>query len=282
MHPRQALIAEARRARIRAKVKAARWKWLQSEYFSIPWLLALGVLGLGVQFANPMSEAFAARAPESEIVQRKPVDEAEVRLLAATAWAEARSEGEAGMRAVAHVIVNRIGPRFGGDVHSVVRSPWQFSAWNRGDPNLPLAQNPERYARGGINKTSWERAKAIAREVLEGRSSDPTRGALFYHTRAVKPYWSRYGVGTQVIGQHIFYADVRNAPTRRGRRAPAPDADLINSNELAQAARTLEQSPSELPGQHEPDNGEHGGESGEAAPEPAPVEREILGGQSAA
>jgi hypothetical protein len=252
---------------------------MRAEMFSAAWLSAIALLALGAQFVSPPSEAFAARAPEEQMVRLQPVDEAEVRLLAATAWAEARSEGEEGMRAVAHVIVNRVGSRFGDDVQSVVHSPWQFSAWNLGDPNRPLALNPERYARGGINKTSWERAKAIAREVLEGSSTDPTRGALFYHTRAVKPYWSRYGVGTQVIGQHIFYADVRNAPVRRVRRA-APET--IPASDLAQAAQTLEASASNLPGEHEPDNGEHGGESGEAAPEPAPVEREILGGQSRA
>lgn len=150
-----------------------------------------------------------------------PVDEAEVHLLAATAWGEARSEGEDGMRAVAHVIVNRVGQRFGSDLETVVRAPKQFSAWNIGDPNRPLVQNPERYARGGSNLETWETAQKVAREVLSGQSVDPTNGALFYHTRAIRPWWSRYGRDSRIIGAHIFYRDVPdNTGVRRVRATP--------------------------------------------------------------
>ena len=150
------------------------------------------------------------------VAEAAVLDETDVRLLAATAWAEARSEGEDGMRAVAHVIVNRVGGRFGESVEDVIRAPWQFSAWNRGDPNRPLAQNPERYATGGVNLETWEIAQRVAREVLSGQSIDPTEGALFYHTRAIQPWWSRYGQGRREIGAHVFYRDVPN----QVRRAP--------------------------------------------------------------
>lgn len=146
------------------------------------------------------------------------VDETEVRLLAATMWGEARSEGEDGMRAVAHVMVNRIGPRFGETLSTVILSPRQFSVWNRGDPNrrlvLNLVANPEPYT-SGENALAWERAQTIAREVLSGQSVDPTGGSLFYHTRAVRPRWAPYGVGRQTIGAHIFYADVPDPGIRR-------------------------------------------------------------------
>lgn len=146
-------------------------------------------------------ESLAALAPAY-------VNEDELRLLAATAWGEARSEGEDGMRAVAHVIVNRVGARFGETVEDVVRSPWQFSVWNRGDPNRPLVMNPDRYATSGVNLETWEIAQRVAREVLSGQSVDPTNGALFYHTTAIRPWWSRYGEGAHTIGAHIFYRDV--------------------------------------------------------------------------
>jgi Cell Wall Hydrolase len=141
-------------------------------------------------------------------VPQVEVDETEVRLLAATVWGEARSEGEDGMRAVAHVMVNRIGSRFGEDLGTVILSPKQFSVWNRGDPNrrtvMRLARDPSDVA----TDAQWITAERIAREVLSGQSVDPTEGALFYHTRAVRPRWARVGQGRQVIGQHIFYADV--------------------------------------------------------------------------
>lgn len=142
------------------------------------------------------------------------LDEEEVRLLAATAWGEARSEGENGMRAVAHVMVNRIGDRFGEDLATVILSPKQFSVWNRGDPNRRTVMNLARDPSGVATDPEWMVADRIAREVLSGQSVDPTGGALFYHTRAVRPRWARVGEGRQVIGQHIFYSDVPD-PGRR-------------------------------------------------------------------
>ena len=163
---------------------------------------------------------FALSAIFAAPVEPAPVelDETEVRLLAATMWGEARSEGEDGMRAVAHVMVNRIGPRFGETLSTVILSPHQFSVWNRGDPNrrlvVNLVANPEPYT-SGENAAAWEAAQRIAREVLSGQSVDPTGGALFYHTRAVRPRWAPYGIGRQTIGQHIFYADVPDPGVRR-------------------------------------------------------------------
>lgn len=152
-------------------------------------------------------------APET-VIAEAPLNEADARLLAATIWAEARSEGEIGMRAVAHVIVNRIGARFGDNVESVIMAPWQFSAWNARDPNRPLAENPDSYAAEGANLAAWEAAQRIAREVLLGQSADPTGGALFYHARSVYPRWARFGEGRRVIGAHVFYRDVRDGSQR--------------------------------------------------------------------
>jgi hypothetical protein len=151
-------------------------------------------------------------APAASTVASAPVavNEEEVRLLAATAWGEARSEGEDGMRAVAHVMVNRVGERFGENLETVILAPKQFSVWNLGDPNRRLVRNPERYARSGVNRETWETAQQVAREVLSGQSVDPTDGALFYHTRAISPWWSRYGEGRREIGAHVFYRDVPN------------------------------------------------------------------------
>lgn len=142
------------------------------------------------------------------------LNEDEVRLLAATVWGEARSEGEDGMRAVAHVMVNRIGPRFGEDLATVILSPKQFSVWNRGDPNRRTVVNLARDPSSVATDPQWLVADQVAREVLSGQSVDPTGGALFYHTRAVRPRWARVGQGRQTIGQHIFYADVPDPGVR--------------------------------------------------------------------
>lgn len=177
-----------------------------------PDALAAVVSGEPIVTGFVPSEPQAAAAPEAPPVV---VNEDEVRLLAATVWGEARSEGEIGMRAVAHVMVNRVGPRFGEDLATVILAPKQFSVWNRGDPNRRLVLNLVRDESYATDAEQWAMAQRIAREVLSGESVDPTGGALFYHTRAVRPRWARDGVGRQTIGAHYFYADVPDAGTRR-------------------------------------------------------------------
>jgi N-acetylmuramoyl-L-alanine amidase len=173
------------------------------------------MLFLAVAFNFALHPDALAQVTGAELVsfsttpnQTPTVDPEDVHLLAATAWAEARSEGEAGMRAVAHVIVNRLGGRFGQDLRSVIFAPRQFSAWNAHDPNRRLAQDPERYAADGANRDTWEIAQQVALQVLDGQSVDPTNGALFYHARSVRPRWSAQGVGRLEIGSHVFYHDV--------------------------------------------------------------------------
>lgn len=175
-----------------------------------PQALAQAIGSEFIQTFVPNEPSMGPNVPEIVL------NEDEVRLLAATTFGEARSEGEHGMRAVAHVMVNRIGPRFGEDLATVILSPKQFSVWNRGDPNrrlvMNLARDPTRYASG--REAEWAIAERVAREVLSGQSVDPTNGALFYHTRAVRPRWARVGQGRQVIGAHIFYADVPDPGVR--------------------------------------------------------------------
>lgn len=165
---------------------------------------------------EPVKVGFVPEEPASfsDVTPIRELDQTEVNLLAATVWGEARSQGEDGMRAVAHVMVNRVGQRFGEDLATVILSPAQFSVWNRGDPNRRLVQNLARDPSRIATDAEWATAERIAREVLSGQSVDPTGGALFYHTRAVRPRWARVGQGRQTIGAHIFYADVPD-PGRR-------------------------------------------------------------------
>ncbi len=113
---------------------------------------------------------------------------------------EAASESDAGQRAVAQVVLNRVahsawpstvcGVVFQGSSRS---TGCQFSFTCDGS----LARRP---SRGG-----WERAGRIARQALAGSVYAPVGLSTHYHTLAVSPYWAPSLSRTTVIGAHIFY-----------------------------------------------------------------------------
>jgi spore germination cell wall hydrolase CwlJ-like protein len=148
--------------------------------------------------------------------------------LAATIWGEARSEKALGMRAVAHVIMNRArSQRWGSSLEEVVRRRKQFSCWNSNDDNRAkinrmaqidryLKSQPEGYERwlAKFQRSDeypeyllWLQAKKIARDVVAGNTSDITDGALFYHTTAINPYWAPTMTPIKTIGNHTFLTD---------------------------------------------------------------------------
>jgi len=133
-----------------------------------------------------------------------PVD-----VLARTAWGEARGEGQAGMIAVAAVVLNRIrisqehGGRYwwGHDVVSVCRARAQFSCWNPGDPNRPKLLAVDE------SDPEFRIARQVAEDAIAGRLVDPTFGATTYK-RASLPWpcgWGHFRLPLTEIGRHAFY-----------------------------------------------------------------------------
>lgn len=113
---------------------------------------------------------------------------------------EARSETLKGQFAVAEVILNRAkSAQFPNTICGVIaqgshrRHACQFS-----------------YKCDGLSEAFTEtlaraRAEKIARLALDGALPQVTRGALYYHTSAVQPKWSRVFERTAAIGVHYFY-----------------------------------------------------------------------------
>jgi spore germination cell wall hydrolase CwlJ-like protein len=162
--------------------------------------------------ANPPSyrAAAAAEAAPAEVDQPPISDEdydvVDAHWMALTMWGEARNQGEIGMRAVAHVIANRRDAKTHGTfVTDTVSAAWQFSCWNKNDANRAMMLAIEDLPEGGTAHRQWLSAKRIAAEVLAGRSTDPTAGALFYHTTSVHPAWSRGVTPVTQIGDHLFF-----------------------------------------------------------------------------
>lgn len=129
-----------------------------------------------------------------------------VDVLARTIWGEARGEGSAGMQGVANVILNRVKIAedkgkfwWGNNIIQVCQKPYQFSCWNRSDPNFRILQ--------AVTESDLYFATAvrIARRAVAEVLPDLTSGATHYHEQSIAPYWARAEKPCAVIGRHKFY-----------------------------------------------------------------------------
>lgn len=119
--------------------------------------------------------------------------------LATAVYYEAASESDAGQRAVAQVVLNRVRhPAFPATICGVVyqgseRAGCQFSfACDGAMARAPAA-------------SAWARASRNAALVLTGQVFAPVGLATHYHTYAVTPAWNRTLVMTDAIGAHFFH-----------------------------------------------------------------------------
>ncbi|HYI39334.1 MAG TPA: cell wall hydrolase [Allosphingosinicella sp.] len=163
---------------------------------------------------QPYAERSAAEAeapaPVVKIVPTEEIDVVDAHWMALTMWGEARNGGEEAMRAVGHVIDNRRrAGTHGKYATETVSAAWQFSAWNKNDPNYAAMMNIDKLRTDSEDRAMWLTAKRVAEEILSGASADPTGGALFYHTAAVSPRWSSGLAPIRVIGGHLFFRTAR-------------------------------------------------------------------------
>lgn len=113
---------------------------------------------------------------------------------------EAGTEPEAGQRAVAQVVLNRV--RHPGYANSICGVVYEGSERSTGCQftftcDGALARRPV----AGI----WARAQRYAREAIDGRAFGEVGYATHYHTLDVWPYWGRTLTMTNMIGRHLFH-----------------------------------------------------------------------------
>jgi spore germination cell wall hydrolase CwlJ-like protein len=120
--------------------------------------------------------------------------------LTSAIYYEAGQESADGQRAVAQVVLNRVRhPAFPNSVCGVVYegstrvTGCQFTFTCDGSMN-----------RGAV-PSLWNRARDVAKEMLNGRVYAPVGHATHYHADYVVPYWASSLVKTSVEGVHIFY-----------------------------------------------------------------------------
>lgn len=135
--------------------------------------------------------------------------------LARTLYGEARGESRQGKIAVACVVLNRIkkkkmcgwrninGYRVA-TVAATCTKPWQFSCWNRDDPNrkiiIAVTMENKRFAE----------CYEIAQAACDGALEDITNGATHYYNpkACAQPNWAKGKTPCATVGAHLFFNNI--------------------------------------------------------------------------
>ena len=189
------------------------------------------------------------KAALSSVVSFNPADLSsaetlaqEHKCLSEAVYYEARSESTAGQLAVAEVITNRVRDhRYPNSVCEVV---YQGATRTTGcqftftcDGAMALRPRGER----------WEKAQAVAAQVILDLHERRTHDATHYHATYVDPIWNSGLVRTEQIGLHVFYRfpqgrEWSDARARMAARRASEEAARIQtvSADAAPAPRPLQ------------------------------------------
>ncbi len=87
----------------------------------------------------------------------------------------------------------------------VCQKPYQFSCWNKSDPNFAYLSGAKK-----IPFRELAQARIAADQVVDGKVSDPTGGATHYYatTMPKPPTWVKGAKQTLALGHHAFFKDV--------------------------------------------------------------------------
>jgi spore germination cell wall hydrolase CwlJ-like protein len=152
---------------------------------------ALPLAGPGTPAAATMILASA-----TPVAQMRALD-----CLAQAIYYEARSESEAGQRAVAQVVLNRVRhPAWPNSVCGVV-----YQGPMRAGGGCQFTFTCDGSLRFAPRGDDWVRARRLASEALSGFVYEPVGLATFYHANYVMPAWAPRLLKTAVIGAHLFY-----------------------------------------------------------------------------
>ena len=123
----------------------------------------------------------------------------ELDCLAKGVYFEARGEGQAGMEAVAQVIVNRARhPSFPKSICGVI---YQGAGKGRG---CQFSFACDGSMRRGVSGPLWARAQQIAARTIDGQVRSPVGTATFFHATRISPNWKGL-TRVATIGRHVFY-----------------------------------------------------------------------------
>ena len=161
----------------------------------------LTLMGVGLLSALAATPVLAGGSAEPYVPSRDPATfDRALQCLTEAIYYEARSESEAGQRAVAQVVLNRVRhPAYPNTVCGVVYQGSQRTTGCQFSFTCTGVMGPI------TEPAAWERARQIAISALRGSVYRPVGLAVNYHTTAINPYWASSLVTQTVVGAHIFY-----------------------------------------------------------------------------
>lgn len=150
------------------------------------------ILALAVCYIAVMGMGMMAKARGAEL---------QLECMTMNLYHEARGEDPEGIIAVGKVVINRVNSkRFPNTVCQVVhqggekrRYRCQFSWWCDGQSDK------------ATDREAWKNMIFYAKLMLNDSLTDPSNGALFYHTDSVEPYWAESMEQVATVGNHLFY-----------------------------------------------------------------------------
>ncbi|MDR2458776.1 MAG: cell wall hydrolase [Holosporales bacterium] len=131
----------------------------------------------------------------------------DIEIMAKTIYGEARGEyrlpngGTNSLIAIGNVVMNRA-KRSGESIAIECLKPYQFSCWNKNDPNRAVINNIP------LSDTVYEKCFITAGQLLCGDLQDDiTNGATHYYSARMRspPYWTVNKQPVAMIGNHIFF-----------------------------------------------------------------------------
>lgn len=126
----------------------------------------------------------------------------DLEIMAKTIFGEARGETYEGQVAVACCILNRFksGKWFAGKtIAQTCQKPWQFSCWNKNDPNSQKIAS--------LTFPTYSKYFPIIKDAILG---DITNGATHYYAPALvkEPNWAKGKEPCFECGNHLFFKDI--------------------------------------------------------------------------
>ena len=127
--------------------------------------------------------------------QTEALERTDIGCLALNVYHEARGESRQGQLAVAAVTLNRMrDERFPNSICAVVWQPRQFSWTHTRRTFFPT------------DMTAWKEAMVIAEKSLTHDVVADYDNLLYYHSKKVKPGWSKHMRFVARVGSHLFYS----------------------------------------------------------------------------